>query len=115
MRIAMAHIPLLQDLLIIYGIGVVVVLLSYRLRQSAIVGYLLTGIVIGPFGFGWVPNASEVGRLAETGVMMLLFSLGLEFSLKKLFRMRQVVLGTGSAQVVACILGTLLLWRLLGV
>jgi CPA2 family monovalent cation:H+ antiporter-2 len=105
----MEHLHTLRHLLVVYGTGVLVVLLFQRLRQSPIVGYLVTGMLVGPNGFGWVPNSAEVEVLAEVGVMLLLFSLGLEFSLKKLARMSSVVLGTGSLQVSLSILGTLVL------
>jgi CPA2 family monovalent cation:H+ antiporter-2 len=75
----------------------------------------LTGILVGPHSFGWVSKAAEVEALAEIGVMLLLFTLGLEFSLTKLFRMRRVVLGMGSIQVVLSILITVLLCIPLGI
>lgn len=105
----MQHLQIVRDLLVIYGIGVVVVLLFQRLRQSPIVGYLVTGILVGPNGFGWVFTSNEVEVLAEIGVMLLLFSLGIEFSLKKLAKMTGVVLGTGAAQVLLSIIFVLLL------
>lgn len=104
----MEHLHTLTDLLIIYGMGVLVVLLFQKLRQSPIVGYLVTGMLVGPHGFGWVFSSAEVEVLAEVGVMLLLFSLGLEFSLKKLAQMSRVVLGTGSGQVILTILATIL-------
>jgi CPA2 family monovalent cation:H+ antiporter-2 len=105
----MEHLDTLRHLLVVYGTGLVVVLLFQRLRLSPIVGYLVTGMLVGPSGFGWVPNSAEVELLAEVGVMLLLFSLGLEFSLKKLARMSSVVLGTGSLQVGLSIVGTVVL------
>jgi CPA2 family monovalent cation:H+ antiporter-2 len=111
----MEHLHTLRYLLVVYGTGMLVVLLFQRLRQSPIVGYLVTGMLVGPSGFGWVPNSAEVEMLAEVGVMLLLFSLGLELSLKKLARMSGVVLGTGSLQVGLSILGTVLLVLLLDI
>jgi len=111
----MEHLHTLRYLLVVYGTGMLVVLLFQRLRQSPIVGYLVTGMLVGPSGFGWVPNSAEVEMLAEVGVMLLLFSLGLELSLKKLARISGVVLGTGSLQVGLSILGTVLLVLLLDI
>ncbi|MEW5974837.1 MAG: cation:proton antiporter [Acidobacteriota bacterium] len=111
----MESLHLLRDLLVIYGIGVAVVFVFQKLRQSAIVGYLVTGVLVGPRGFEWVSSSVEVEALAEIGVMLLLFSLGLEFSLQKLAKMSRVVIGTGSAQVIVCVALTVLLVGPLGI
>jgi len=94
----------LKDLVIVYGLGAVVAFSFHKLRQSNIVGFLVTGILVGPFGFSLVKNTESVHLLAEIGVMLLLFSLGLEFSFKKLMKMRSVVFGTGTVQVVCTVL-----------
>jgi len=92
-----AHI--LKDLVIVYGLGVLVVYVFQKLRQSNIVGFLATGVLFGPFGLSMIGDTQSVGVLAEIGVMLLLFSLGLELSFKKLMKIRAVVFGTGSVQV----------------
>ncbi|MBN2242588.1 MAG: cation:proton antiporter [Acidobacteria bacterium] len=94
----------IRDLVIVYGLGAVVVFFFQKLRQSNIVAFLFTGILIGPYGFSLVSETASVYILAEIGVMLLLFSLGLEFSFRKLMRIRRVVFGTGSVQVGATIL-----------
>jgi CPA2 family monovalent cation:H+ antiporter-2 len=94
----------LRDLVVVYGLGAVVVFFFQKLRQSNIVGFLATGILIGPFGFSLVNNAASVHILAEIGVMLLLFSLGIEFSFRKLMQLRRVVFGTGTVQVALTIL-----------
>jgi len=94
----------LKDLVIVYGLGAFVVFFFQKLRQSNIVGFLVTGILVGPFGFSLVGDTESVHILAEIGVMLLLFSLGLEFSFKKLMQIRNVVFGTGSVQVAATVL-----------
>jgi len=71
--------------------------LAQRLRQSPIVGYLLTGTLVGPLLF----NAAAVNQAAELGVSLLLFSIGLEFSFKELRRMGKMAFGAGSVQVLA--------------
>ncbi len=104
----------LEDLVIVYGLGALVVYLFRKLRQSDIVGFLVTGMIAGPFGLSLVGDAESVHVLAEIGVMLLLFSLGLEFSLKKLLKMRWVVFGTGSVQVGLTILATVGIGTLAG-
>ena len=93
------HHPILGELLVVFATVIAVMLLLKRLRQSVIVGYLVTGIIVGPYGFGWVANRDAVDLLAELGVALLLFMLGVEFSLKKLEQMRQLVLQAGGLQV----------------
>jgi CPA2 family monovalent cation:H+ antiporter-2 len=94
----------LKDLVIVYGLGALVVFFFQKLRQSNIVGFLFTGILVGPYGFSLVSDTASVHILAEIGVMLLLFSLGLEFSFKKLMQIRRIVFGTGSVQVLITIL-----------
>ncbi|MBN2321154.1 MAG: cation:proton antiporter [Acidobacteria bacterium] len=89
----------LKDLVIVYVLGAFVVFFFQKLRQSNIVGFLVTGILVGPYGFSLVSDTKSVHILAEIGVMLLLFSLGLEFSFRKLMQLRNVVFGTGSVQV----------------
>ena len=77
-------------------------LLAHRLRQSVIVGYLLAGMVVGPFTPGFVGDRAQIAALAEVGVVFLMFALGSEFSLKELARVKAVaLLGTVTQPVPA--------------
>ena len=80
------------------GSAVLVSLLAARLRLPALVGLLLTGVVIGPSGLGWVAEAEEVEAFAEIGVALLLFAIGLELSLTKLLQLRRAFLLGGGIQ-----------------
>ena len=92
-------IPLLTDIVVILGLSLVVILLFQRIRLPLVLGFLLTGILAGPHGLGLVKAVHEVEILAEVGVILLLFSIGIEFSLGSLVRIwRSVVLG-GALQV----------------
>ena len=93
-------IPLLPDITIIFGLAVAVILICHRLKIPAIVGMLLTGVVCGPYGLGLVHSAHDVEILSEIGVIMLLFTIGLELSLADLSRLRRPVFLGGTAQVV---------------
>lgn len=75
------------------------VALFRRLDLPPLLGYLLLGILVGPNALGLVPNVEETERLAEYGIVFLMFSIGLEFSLPQLFAMRRTVIGFGGAQV----------------
>ncbi len=100
----MEHTSLLRDLIVLYGLAVVIAFLARRARLPTVVGYLLTGIVAGPFGLRLIAQTEGVEILAEVGVALLLFTIGLELSIAKLTKMREVVLGAGSMQVGATIL-----------
>lgn len=94
------HTPqLFADLLIILLVSVPVAFLCLRLKLPLLVGLMLTGIAIGPYGLGLIREVAGVEILAEIGVMLLLFSIGLEFSLKRLREMKQLVLIGGGLQV----------------
>jgi CPA2 family monovalent cation:H+ antiporter-2 len=99
------------NLLIIFTSSLVVIALFQRLRLPPVLGYLCVGLMIGPTAFNWVNESEELPDLAELGVVFLLFSLGLEFSLSKMLALRQVVFGLGSLQVLGSgiVLGGLLM------
>lgn len=79
---------------------VILVLLSFRrLKIPPVLGYLVTGILVGPSVFELLADSEQMHFLAEMGVVFLLFSLGLEFSLPKLMSMKGLVFGLGSAQL----------------
>lgn len=98
-------------LLIILASSLVMIALFQRLRLPPVLGYLCVGLMIGPRAFNWVNESEELPDLAELGVVFLLFSLGLEFSLSKMLALRRVVFGLGSLQVLCSgmLLGGLLM------
>ncbi|EPL04319.1 monovalent cation:proton antiporter family protein [Pseudomonas sp. CF161] len=98
------------NLLIILASSLVVIALFRRLRLPPVLGYLCVGLLVGPTAFDWVNDSEDLPDLAELGVVFLLFSLGLEFSLSKMLALRHVVFGLGSLQVLCCgvLLGGLL-------
>ncbi|MDY6843616.1 MAG: cation:proton antiporter [Thermodesulfobacteriota bacterium] len=108
------EIPLLSDIVIIFGLAIVVIIICHRLRVSAVVGFLLTGIFVGPYGFGLVKAVHEVEILAEIGVVLLLFTIGIEFSLERLLQIRKSVLMGGSFQVLLTFLATFFMARWFG-
>jgi CPA2 family monovalent cation:H+ antiporter-2 len=93
------EIPLLTDIVIILGLAVVVILIFQRFRIPTILGFLITGFIAGPYGLSLVEASHEVEILAEIGVILLLFIIGLEFSLKSLATIKKAVLLGGSLQV----------------
>ena len=93
------EIKLLQDIAIIFGLAIVVLQVCHKIKLPAIIGFLLTGALVGPHGLHLVKSVHEVELLAEIGVVLLLFTIGLEFSLKELFRLKRLVLVGGALQV----------------
>ncbi|MDQ3798233.1 MAG: cation:proton antiporter [Acidobacteriota bacterium] len=91
--------PLFEDLLIILLVSVPVAFLCLRVKLPLLVGLMLTGIVIGPYGLGLIKELEAIEILAEIGVMLLLFTIGLEFSLRRLREMKRLVLLGGGLQV----------------
>ena len=91
----------LELVLVLLASAVLVVVLARSLHLPPMLGYLLVGVAIGPHALHWIPASKESGYayLAEFGVVFLMFSIGLEFSLPKLFNMRRVVFGLGMGQV----------------
>ncbi len=91
----------LELALILLASAVLVVVLARSLHLPPMLGYLLLGVAIGPHSLHWIPASTESGYvyLAEFGVVFLMFSIGLEFSLPRLFSMRRVVFGLGMGQV----------------
>lgn len=89
---------MLTDAVVIFGTALIVNLLLSLLRQPAILGYILSGLLIGPFGLGWIAH-DDLELLAEVGVILLMFTLGIEFSLDKIKRLKTIALGGGSLQV----------------
>jgi CPA2 family monovalent cation:H+ antiporter-2 len=100
------EIKLLQDIAVIFGLAILVLQVCHRIKLPAIIGFLLTGALVGPHGLHLVKGMHEVEVMAEIGVVLLLFTIGLEFSLKELFRLKRQVLIGGSLQVFLTILGT---------
>lgn len=95
----MAHLPILEELVIIAGLGVLVALVLGRLKLPAITGLLIAGVVAGPHGLGLVRERESIEVLAEVGVVLLLFSIGLELSLSRLKEILKPLLWGGSIQV----------------
>src|SRR5437868_8357965 len=91
----------LQSVLVLLAASVLAVVVCRSVNLPPIIGYLVTGIALGPHALRLVSGQGETHRLAEFGVVFLMFSIGLEFSLAKLSAMRRVVLGLGSSQVAA--------------
>lgn len=90
---------LLLDMEILFGLAVITVILFRRLMFPSIIGFLMAGVLAGPHALGLVRNIHQVEQMAEIGVVLLLFTIGIEFSLKELMRIKHLVLLGGGLQV----------------
>ena len=93
------HLPLLQDMLILLSFSALIVYLLQKLKFSSVIGFLVTGILIGPYGFSLIRAVEQVEILSEIGVILLLFVIGMELSIKQLISIKKTVFLGGSLQV----------------
>lgn len=92
------HFPLFGELIIILGLATGILLLFRKFKLPGILGFIVTGMIAGPHGLGWVKEVEEVEAMAEIGVVLLLFVIGMEFSLKKLAALGRTVFIGGTLQ-----------------
>ncbi|SMO46930.1 cation:proton antiporter domain-containing protein [Fodinibius sediminis] len=103
--------PFLSELVALFGVSVVIAYICYRFRIVPIVGFLLAGVLIGPNALALVQDQELVNMLAEIGIILLLFTIGIEFSLDKLARIKKAILVGGGLQVsITTLLVAVLLW-----
>ncbi|HZN09574.1 MAG TPA: cation:proton antiporter, partial [Pyrinomonadaceae bacterium] len=96
--------PVFQDLLTLLLASVPIAFLFHRLRLPTIAGFMITGVVIGPYGLGLISDVHAIELMAEIGVALLLFTIGLEFSLHRILEMKRLVVLGGGLQVVLTVL-----------
>ena len=102
---------ILKDIVIIFALSTFVNFLFTKIRVPTLVGYLITGIVAGPFLLGIINGPHEIDIMAEIGVVILMFTIGMEFSLKHLLKIRRVVFLGGFIQLFMTALVTMVLAR----
>ena len=85
------ELTILQDIVIIFGLSTLVNLIFTKIKIPTVVGYLMTGILCGPHLLSLVDGRHEIELMAEIGVVLLLFTIGMEFSLKHLLKIRRIV------------------------
>lgn len=103
-----------DNIILIFLLAVAVSAIFLRLRFPTIIGYIVVGIVVGPHAFGLILDLETTTRLAEFGIVFLLFTIGLEFSLTRLIMLRRMVFGCGSLQVSLSVLSTMAIGWLIG-
>ncbi len=95
----MMEIAFLKALVVILGVSALSIFLLHRLKIPPLIGFIAAGVIIGPHGLGIITNMHEIEVLAEIGIILLLFTVGIEFSMSELMRFRKVVVLGGGLQV----------------
>jgi CPA2 family monovalent cation:H+ antiporter-2 len=100
----MHEMTFLKDLIILISVAIVIIIIFQKFKIPSVIGLILTGILMGKSGFSIVTDSKLITALSEMGVIILLFTIGLEFSLKELAKLKRIVLVGGSLQVLLTIL-----------
>lgn len=95
------ELTILKDIVIIFALSTLVNFLFTKLKIPTIIGYLLTGIIAGPYVLALIQSSKEIELMAEIGIILLLFSIGLEFSLNHILKIRRIVFWGGLIQLMA--------------
>lgn len=103
---------LLKDIVTIFALSTLVNFLFTKIKIPTIIGYLLTGVVTGPYFLGLISSPHQIELMAEIGVVLLMFTIGLEFSVQHLFKIRKIVFVGGFMQLILTTGITMLIARL---
>ena len=91
---------LITNILIVFAVALMVGMVFNRIRVPPLVAFILTGAIVGPYGFSIIQDQDQVASLAELGIILLLFTIGLEFSFRDLWKIRTVAIIGGALQLV---------------
>ena len=105
------ELTILSDILIIFALSTFVNFIFTKLKIPTIIGYLFTGIIAGPHLFALIKSQDNIEIMAEIGIVLLLFTIGMEFSLKHLIKIRKIVFFGGLMQLVATAIIVMLVAR----
>lgn len=108
------NVPFLTEIIVILGLSVLIILLFHHAKMPSILGFLITGMITGPYGLSLIKASEEVEVMSEIGVIFLLFVIGIEFSLKELAKIKNSVFIGGSLQVGGTIILTAIATRCFG-
>ena len=106
---------IIRDIVIILLVSIPIIFLFNRIHIPSIVGFLVAGMVIGPYGFQLISDVDNIAVMAEVGVILLLFTIGLEVSLERLMKMKKFLLIAGGLQVILTTMGASIIFYLFGV
>ncbi len=108
------HLNILESILIVLVTVLCVTIVFRYIRLPVIFGYIVAGVIIGPYALALLPNLADIRVLADFGVVFLMFTVGLEFSLTELFKLKFAVFVLGGCQVFVSIIVTTFIGRFFG-
>ena len=106
---------IIKDIVVILLVSLPIIFLFKKINLPSIVGFLIAGMLIGPYGFNLIKSVNQIGVMAEIGIMLLMFTIGLEFSLSQLIRIKKFLLVAGGYQLVITIIISTLIFSALGI
>lgn len=106
---------IIQDIVVILLVSLPIIFLFKKINLPSIVGFLIAGMLIGPYGFNIIKSVNQISVMAEIGVMLLMFTIGLEFSLSQLIRIKKFLLIAGGYQLVITIILSTIIFSALGI
>lgn len=105
----------IQDIVVILLVSLPIIYFFKKINLPGIIGFLIAGMLIGPFGFNFIKSVNQIGVMAEIGVMILMFTIGLEFSLSQLIRIKKFLLIAGGYQLLITIIVSAIIFLLFGI
>ena len=106
---------IIQDIVVILLVSLPIIFLFKKINLPSIIGFLIAGMIIGPYGFNLIRSVNQISVMAEIGVMLLMFSIGLEFSLSQLIRIKKFLLIAGGFQLIITIILSTIIFSALGI
>ncbi len=107
----MHEFTIIREIVIILSVSLLIIFLFKKINIPSILGFLVAGMIIGPYGFHLISDMQNIQVMAEIGVILLLFTIGLEVSLGKLMKMRRMLFYAGGMQIILTILFTTLIFN----
>lgn len=105
---------IIQDIVVILLVALPIIFLFKKINLPSIVGFLIAGMLIGPYGFKLIRSVNQIEAMAEIGIILLLFTIGLELSFTQMLRMKKYVFAVGGLQVLLTILISFIVYLIIG-
>lgn len=105
---------IIQDIVVILLVALPIIFLFKKINLPSIVGFLIAGMLIGPYGFKLIRSVNQIEAMAEVGIILLLFTIGLELSFTQMLRMKKYVFIVGGLQVFLTILVSFIIYLIIG-
>jgi monovalent cation:H+ antiporter-2, CPA2 family len=106
---------IIQDIVVILLVSLPIIFIFKKINMPSIVGFLIAGMLIGPFGFNLIKSVNQISVMAEIGIMLLMFTIGLEFSLSQLIRIKKFLLVAGGFQLAITIILSTIIFSSFGI